>query len=86
MHVLMLVVLMFFIFTADNVPVEGGYGPKSRAKIKWNSVSNTEQTLKSAGANVSVKILPDAGHRLPSIMKSVNLPQIITQFMFLTGR
>jgi len=70
----------------DNVPVEGGYGPKSRAKIKWNSVSHTEQTLKSAGANVSVKILPDAGHGLPSIMKSVNLPEIITQFMFLTSR
>jgi len=70
----------------DNVPVEGGYGSKSRAKIKWNSVSNTEQMLKSAGTNVSVKILPDAGHGLPSIMKSVNLPEIITQFMFLTSR
>ncbi len=70
----------------DNVPVEGGYSLKSREKIKWNSVSNTEQTLKSAGANVAVKILPDAGHRLPSIMKSMNLPEIITQFMFLTDR
>ncbi len=67
----------------DNVPVAGGYGPRSRAKIKWNSVSSTEQKLKSAGANVSVQILPDAGHGLPSIMRVVNLPEIITRFMFL---
>lgn len=66
----------------DNVPVSGGYGPKSRAKIKWNSVSSTEQKLKSAGANVSVQILPNAGHGLPSIMRVIDLPEIITQFIF----
>lgn len=66
----------------DHVPVEGGYGSKSVAKINWNSVFNTEQSIKGAGADISVRILPDAGHGLPSIMKVVNLPEIITQFMF----
>lgn len=66
----------------DHVPVEGGYGPKSVVKIKWNSVFNTEQSLKDSGADISVQILPDAGHGLPSIMRAVNLPEIITQFMF----
>lgn len=70
----------------NNVPVEGGYGSKSLVKVFFNSVSNTEQTLKNAGANVSVRIIPGADHDLPSIMKDLNLRDAIVRFMKLSVR
>lgn len=66
----------------NSVPIVGGYGSDSLAKVYWNSLSNTQQTLKSAGANFSVDIIPGAGHKLTSILESVNLPETITQFIF----
>lgn len=51
----------------DNVLVRGGYGSNSLAKADFTSVAATASILKAAGADVTVKIVPDAGHALTDV-------------------
>jgi poly(3-hydroxybutyrate) depolymerase len=76
----------------ENVPIEGGYGPKARNKDTfYNSQAYTQDVYKKSGAYYQLEILEGADHNPKTINESllktdhINLPDKIVQFFGLNS-
>lgn len=72
-----------------NVPVQGGEGKLRQTKgVHFRSLAENAAIMKAAGANYTLKLVPDAEHKIVSVDEELSkttgasLPETIARFLF----
>lgn len=70
----------------ENVPLAGGYGRRSIARVNFPAQSRSKDVFELSGAHYALEVLSDAGHRVSTIddnirrTQNIGLPEKIVKF------